>query len=479
SLGVTAIQLMPLSDFPGRFNWGYDGVLPFAPASAYGTPDDLKDLINEAHSRNMMVFLDVVYNHFGPDGNYLYVYANSFFSKTHKTPWGSGINYDGEGSQIVRRFVIDNVLYWLNEFRFDGLRFDAVDTIADQSKTHILKDIARAVKAGPEKDRHIHLILENIANNAELLRPNGTDEAFTAQWNDDIHHAVHVLLTGESSGYYIDFDQDTSGISALEHLGRSLRDGFSFQGQHSHYWYDKERGSKSGDLPPTSFISFLQNHDQIGNRAFGERITSLAEKESLRAALSLILLAPSVPMLFMGEEWGARTPFCWFADFKGELADSIRAGRLNEFGRFDDFKDKEKLKKIPDPISEKTFLSSRLDWDDLSIEEHRSWFEFYRQLLALRTSAIIPIVDQIDSELASFEILEEGPLLAIWPLKTGGELRLFANMTDQGNPSPIFSLSEFDEKQILFQSRPDITAEIALGTVPPWAVIWLLNQIDA
>lgn len=476
SLGITAIELMPLADFPGRFNWGYDGVLPYAPDSSYGTPDELKDLINQAHMRDIMVFLDVVYNHFGPEGNYLHVYANSFFSKTHQTPWGSGINYDGEGSEIVRQFVVHNVLYWLEEFRFDGLRFDAVDTIADDSKTHILEEIALAVRNGPGKDRHIHLILENVSNNSDLLRNNGKQSGYTAQWSDDIHHSCHVLLTGECTGYYRDFGQEISGRSALEHLGRSLCDGFSFQGEHSTYWGDKPRGKKSADLPPTSFISFLQNHDQTGNRALGDRIATLTDEDSLRAAVAIMLLAPSVPMLFMGEEWGSRTPFCWFADFGQDLAESVRQGRLNEFARFEDFEDPERRKLIPDPVSEKTFLASRLDWDDLLDPHHRQWLEYYRQLVALRQSAIVPVLKDIDSELASFEILEEGPLFVRWPLRGGGELSLFANMTDQGNPSPIFSESQFDEESILFQSRPGIAGEIALGTVPPWAVIWLLNN---
>ena len=302
-LGITAIELLPLADFPGEFNWGYDGVLPYSPARCYGSPEDLKELVNEAHKRGLMVFLDVVYNHFGPDGNYMYVYAQNFFNAQNQTPWGNSINYDGKFSEYVRQFAIDNVLYWLTEFRFDGLRFDAIDSIIDNSDKHLLTEISEAVRNGPGKDRHIHLILENVSNNANFLGTTiGEAGLYDSQWSDDIHHACHVLVTGEDTGYYKDFNAETSNMSALEHLGRSLAEGYSFQGQHSTYWGEKKRGTPSAHLPPTAFIAFTQNHDQVGNRAFGERITSLAEEEAVRAIVGIILLSPTIPMLFMGEE---------------------------------------------------------------------------------------------------------------------------------------------------------------------------------
>ncbi len=475
-LGITAIELLPLSDFPGRFGWGYDGVLSFAPDSSYGRPEDLKYLINEAHKRGLMVYHDVVYNHFGPEGNYLHVYAKSFFNSKHQTPWGSAVNYDSDHSDVVRQFVVDNVLYWLTEYQFDGLRFDAVDTICDDSQKHILYDIAEAVRTAFQGEREIHLILENGDNNAALLDGKGDlPDRFNAQWNDDIHHAMHVLATGENSGYYEDYSDESSNASAIEHLGRCLAEGFAYQGEKSAFRDGKLRGTSGKHLPPGGFIAFVQNHDQIGNRALGERITQLAEPEAVLAMLSIVLLSPSPPMLFQGEEWAASTPFVWFADFKGDLAASVRAGRLKEFGKFADFKDPRKQKLIPDPCSDETFQKCKLDWDDLNQAEHQEWLDFCKRLIALRKNAIVPIIDSIEPEGRSWTITEEGLLEVRWPLATGHELKLLANLSDQGATSPIFSKSQFDEANILFQTPFNVCSEIALGTVPPWAVLWLLS----
>lgn len=475
-LGITAIELMPLSDFPGEFNWGYDGVMPYSPARCYGSPEELKELINEAHKRGLMVFLDVVYNHFGPDGNYMYVYGGPFFNKDNPTPWGSSLNYDGDHSDVVRRFVVDNVLYWLTEFRFDGLRFDAVDTIFDSSDKHILTEISEAVRNGPGKDRYIHLILENVSNNAKYLGTiPGEPGLFDSQWSDDIHHACHVLATGEETGYYKDFTEETSSRSCLEHLGRSLAEGYSFQGEHSTYWGEKDRGTPSAHLPPTSFIAFTQNHDQVGNRAFGDRITTLAEEEAVRAIVAVVLLAPTIPMLFMGEEWGSRNDFYWFADFGDDLAPSVREGRRKEFGKFDQFQDEELINAIPDPCSEETFLRSRLDWNELNEEVHQRWFGYYKLLLELRKRTIMQIIPRIETGKASWRILEEGLLKVTWPLKDGGALKLFANLTDQGNPTPLFTEREFKRENILFQTPANTVTEMDGGTVPPWAIIWLLD----
>lgn len=481
NLGVNTVELMPLFDFPGRFGWGYDGVLPFAPDSSYGTPDDLKHFINEAHKRGIMVFLDVVYNHFGPEGNYLHVYAKSFFSPKHQTPWGDGINYDDVNCEVVRQFVVNNALYWLHEYRFDGLRFDAVDTIQDSSPKHILREISEAIHRTFGKSRHIHLILENYDNTAERLtgrstRDNTTTDRFTAQWNDDIHHSLHVLATGETSGYYADFCEEHSSASAIEHLGRCLTEGFTYQGEKSHYRDGITRGAASKHLPATSFLSFIQNHDQIGNRALGGRITHLADAEVVQALISIILLSPAPPMLFMGEEWAASTPFVWFANFEGDLAESVRKGRLKEFSRFDDFKDERKLKLIPDPCSRETFEKCKLKWGELNEDEHRQWYELYKRLIALRKTSIIPLIEDIDLDGRSWTITEEGLLDVRWPLMSGGELKLLSNLSDQGATTPLFTESEFDEENILYQSQPELTTEIALGTVPPWAVIWLLTS---
>src|SRR6185437_10073721 len=319
-LGVTAIELMPLSDFPGKRNWGYDGVLSYAPDSSYGSPEDLKRLVQAAHSKRLMIFLDVVYNHFGPDGNYLRLYAPEFFTDRHCTPWGEGINFDGPQSRVVRDYFIHNALYWLEEYHFDGLRFDAVHAIADDSKPDILTELAEAVRTRFEGKRKVHLILENEANAAKYLERNRNlrPKLYDAQWDDDIHHALHVLLTGEADGYYSDYAKNP-----ITQLGRCLAEGFAFQNEPSQYRNGARRGEPSKHLPPGAFVSFLQNHDQIGNRAFGDRIAESAPAAKIKAAMEILLLAPQPPLLFMGEEFGARTPFLYFCDFHGDLAAAV------------------------------------------------------------------------------------------------------------------------------------------------------------
>ena len=342
-LGVTAIELMPLADFAGRRNWGYDGVLPFAPDRAYGEPDDLKRLIDEAHGLGLMVFLDVVYNHFGPDGNYLPLLAPEFFTEDIPTPWGAAINY---ALRPVRDFVIDNALYWLEEYRFDGLRLDAVHAIEDASEVHILTELAETVRWVIGRERYVHLVLENDANQARYLERDagGHTLHYDAQWNDDFHHVAHALLTGERAGYYADYAD-----RPVERLARALDRGFIYQGEPSAHRGGVPRGEPSGDLPPLAFVDFLQNHDQIGNRAFGERLTTLAEPARLKMMQALLLLAPQVPLLFMGEEWGAEEPFLFFCDFHDELADAVREGRRREFAHFPEFANAAARARIPDP----------------------------------------------------------------------------------------------------------------------------------
>ena len=361
-LGVTAIELMPLSDFPGKRNWGYDGVLPYAPDSAYGRPEDLKALIDAAHANGLMVLLDVVYNHFGPKGNYLPRYAPQFFTERHKTPWGAAIDFS---NPVVRRYFVHNVLYWLEEYWFDGLRFDAVHAIIDDSKRHILDEIRASVPAGK------HLVLENDANQARFIGPG----RYTAQWNDDSHHGYHVLATGESDGYYAAYAD-----APAKHLARSLAEGFAYQGEVSPF--SKEpRGEPSGHLPSSCFVDFLQNHDQIGNRALGERIIQLSEERALKALTAIQLLAPSPPLLFMGEEWGCRQPFLFFCDFDGELGEAVRKGRREEFSRFASFKNS-----IPDPLAEGTFRQCVLDW----AKRDAVWLAHYKKLLQVRARAVAP-----------------------------------------------------------------------------------------
>ncbi len=335
-VGVTAVELMPVADFPGLRNWGYDGVYPFAPDSTYGRPEDLKTLVQAAHARGMMVFLDVVYNHFGPEGNYLGLYAPQFFTDRHHTPWGNAINFDGAESRAVRDFFIHNALYWLTEYHFDGLRLDAVNAILDDSTPDVLTELAETVRSAIEPRRHVHLVLENDRNQSRYLQRTGRCQprAYNAQWNDDIHHALHVIITGEKDGYYADYSD-----RPLDRLGRCLVEGFAYQGETSLYRNGEMRGEPTKGLPPTAFVSFLQNHDQIGNRAFGERILTLADPRAVRAAAAILLLGPSPPLLFMGEEFGAPTPFLFFCDFEENLAAAVTAGRRNEFARFGRFRD--------------------------------------------------------------------------------------------------------------------------------------------
>ena len=304
-LGVTAIELMPVADFPGRHNWGYDGVLPYAPDRAYGTPDELKSLVDAAHSLGIAVFLDVVYNHFGPDGAYIHVFARKFFRDDIHTPWGAAIDFR---RPEVRDFFIQNTVYWLKEYRLDGLRFDAVGAISEED---FLFDLARIARGQIEPGRHIALVVENEHNRVPLI---GGAPRFDAQWADDFHHCVHVLLTGEGEGYYDGFQDATN------QLRRVLAEGFAYQGEVPPGG-TAGRGDRSGGLPTTAFVAFLQNHDQTGNRAMGERLSVLAPPQAVRAATAMMLLTPFVPMLFMGEEFASTTPFLFFTDHHNELAD--------------------------------------------------------------------------------------------------------------------------------------------------------------
>ncbi|MEP7262554.1 MAG: malto-oligosyltrehalose trehalohydrolase [Usitatibacter sp.] len=416
--GITAIELLPLADFVGTRNWGYDGVLPFAPDSAYGTPEDLKRFIDAAHQRGLMVLLDVVYNHFGPEGNYLSMYAPQFFNAAHQTPWGAAINFDGDHSRTVRDFFIHNALYWIQEYRFDGLRMDAIHAIADDSPTHIVTEIAEAVAAGPGLERHVHIVLENDANSATLLARDSRQA--TAQWNDDAHHAFHLLLTGERDGYYRDYADRPAW-----HLARTLSEGFSYQGEPSAHRNGDQRGEHSSHLPLEAFVPFLQNHDQVGNRAMGERLVTLAPPKALRLASATLLLAPSVPLLFMGEEFGANTPFLYFCDFKGDLARAVREGRRREFAAFARFAGDGATDTIPDPNDPRTFLDSKLDWEQLGARENAAWLEHYRALLHLRARAIVPRL--LHGASGSFSITSETGIAIDWKLGDGSRLHLRAN----------------------------------------------------
>lgn len=405
-LGITAVELMPVADFPGSRNWGYDGVLPFAPDRAYGSAEEFKALVDRAHELGLMIFLDVVYNHFGPDGNYLNAYASRFFRSDEHTPWGAAIDFREPG---VRRYFIENALYWLEEYQIDGLRLDAVHAISNQDW---LPELSRAVRTH-FPDRRIHLMLEHDGNAARLL-----ERDFAAQWNDDIHHALHVLLTGETAGYYGDY-----ALSPIDMLARCLHEGFAYQGEISVHRGGVSRGSPSKHLSPDHFIFFLQNHDQIGNRAFGERLINLTSTENLRVAVALQLLAPQIPLLFMGEEIGARQPFLYFTSHNETLAEAVRQGRRKEFAHFPHFSAGDTLNKLPDPNAAETFERCLLPAE--STKAH-AWRQFYRDLLAIRRESIIPRLT--GSRSLHARVLSPDAILAEWLMGDGHILTIAVNL---------------------------------------------------
>ncbi|MGZ3250506.1 MAG: malto-oligosyltrehalose trehalohydrolase [Croceibacterium sp.] len=449
--GITALELLPLADFAGTRNWGYDGVLWYAPDSAYGRPDDLKALIDAAHLRGLMVFLDVVYNHFGPEGNFLGRYAPSFFTEAH-TPWGSAIDYR---VPEVRAFAIENALFWLRDYRFDGLRLDAVHAIEERGEISMLHELsARVERLAGETGRQIHLVLENDDNTASLLDPaRQAGGKYRAQWNDDYHHAWHVFLTGETQGYYRDYQR-----APLADIARALGSGFVYQGEPSAHRNSARRGEASGDLAPTAFINFLQNHDQIGNRALGDRLESTADARAVEAALAITLLAPMVPMLFMGEEWGSRQPFPFFCDFKGDLADAVRKGRRREYAwayaRYGD--------QIPDPLDAATFRSAVLDWSERETKAGQDRLALVRRLLAVRARKIVPRL--AGSAFGEAQASEGGLLTGNWRMGDGSHLRLMANLS---------------AKNVAFPAREragtPIWGVVGGGHMPPWSVNWLIG----
>jgi maltooligosyltrehalose trehalohydrolase len=448
--GFTAIELMPVADFFGRWNWGYDGVLPFAPDSVYGRPEDLKALVDAAHAHGLMVFLDVVYNHFGPEGNFIARYAPQFFAHDAQTPWGGAIDFS---VPEVRAFVIENALHWLDRYRFDGLRLDAVHAIVRPGQPSILGDISMAVGALAERtQRRIHLVLENDRNDASLLdplteRPRGK---YRAQWNDDYHHAWHVLLTGERQSYYQDY-----ASHPVRDVVRTLSSGFAYQGELSTHRDGAPRGECSGHLPPTAFVPFLQNHDQIGNRPRGERLDALAPAAAIEAALAVLLLAPMPPLLFMGEEWGETRPFPFFCDFRGELADAVRAGRRKEFKLSCENELGTDL--WIDPLAEETFRAAVLDWRVTCIPPYAERYALVRRLLEIRKQHVVPHLGRISRWRA--EAAADGEVAtAAWRLD-GGTLRLKANLSERevrGKPPPGRAIWGSPRR----------------GMLPPWSVFW-------
>ncbi|MDB6060800.1 MAG: treZ [Verrucomicrobiaceae bacterium] len=431
ALGITAIELMPIGDFSGQRNWGYDGVLPYAPDTSYGTPNELKHLIDSAHRLGICVYLDVVYNHFGPDGNYLSCYASAFFDPKKHSPWGAAIDFS---QPQVRNYFTQNALYWLLEYRFDGLRFDAVHQISDPAW---LDEMAAEIRAAIEPGRHVHLMLENERNEQRHLHrasPHAENDVvetgtavntesggdFDAQWNDDGHNVLHVLLTGEHESYYKNYAEQPA-----QKLARCLAEGFVYQGEPSPTHKKEPRGTPSAHLPPTDFILFLQNHDQIGNRAFGERLTTLIPENNLRAAITLQLLCPAIPLLFMGEEWGTQTPFLFFTDFHDELATAVREGRRKEFAALTAFSDPEVRHRIPDPNAIPTYTASVPNRDEKKLPHHQRYLTLYEQLLTLRREFIAPFLKA--SRSLGADAIGTAAVVAQWQLNNGSVLSIAAN----------------------------------------------------
>lgn len=415
-LGISVLEIMPVGQFGGDRGWGYDGVLPYAPHPAYGPPQDLRRLIDTAHAHGIMVLLDVVYNHFGPEGNFLRLYASQFFDPERQTPWGAGIDF---AAAPVRRFFIENALYWIETFNLDGLRLDAIDHIRDpKSDPEILIELAQEIRANV--DRPVHLTTEDNRNITYLHeRDEARTPLMTAEWNDDWHNAAHVLLTAETEGYY-----DAYADNPTLHLARAMAQGFATKGAQGN-------GRASGHLPPDVFIDFLQNHDQIGNRANGERLTTLAKPEYLQAMQAVLLLSPHIPMVFMGDEWDETNPFLFFAGFEGDLANAVTKGRRREFEHFESFSSDD----VPDPIDPKSFERSRIDWSKAETAPGQAACARFRGLLNLRRERIAPMIPGTGPDCGKVRDAPEGCFAIDWRLG-GGLLSLRANLSGAATDLP-------------------------------------------
>ncbi|MGB8475660.1 MAG: malto-oligosyltrehalose trehalohydrolase [Candidatus Acidiferrum sp.] len=391
-LGVTAIELMPVAQFPGNCNWGYDGVYPYAAQESYGGPSGLKKLVNVCHKQGLAVVLDVVYNHLGPEGNYLADFG-PYFTDAYRTPWGGAINYDRSQSDEVRRYFIENALRWVMEFHVDALRLDAVHAIVDPSARPFLEELGAAVHREAERlKRHIFLMPESDRNDARLVTTRHAGGlGLDAVWNDDFHHALHVVLTGEKNGYYEDFGQ-------VEQLARAFSEGFVFSGQYSRF-RQRRHGNSSTAVPAERFVVFSQNHDQVGNRRLGDRLASIVSFACLKLAAGVLLLSPFVPLLFMGEEYGEKAPFQYFVSHGDPaLIEAVRRGRAAEFSHFG------WSGEVPDPQDRETFRRSVLHWDCRFSNNHRALLSIYSELLRLRRElSPLALLDKTCLETKAFE----------------------------------------------------------------------------
>jgi len=458
--GITAVELMPVADFGGRFGWGYDGVLPYAPHHGYGTPDDLKHFVQQAHRLGLMVFLDVVYNHFGPDGNYLGAYAPGFFSQTKSSPWGAAINFDGPDSRPVREFFIHNALYWVEEYRIDGLRLDAVHAIRDDSEVHILRELSERVRAATA-GRHVHLVLENEDNGYEVLAPAPSSGCYDGQWNDDFHHAVHVALTGETQRYYHDY-----GASTLDLLARSFTHGMVFEGSKRREGGARLHVKPAPPQPLATLVNFAHNHDQVGNRARGERLGELVAPEAALLPTLLALLTPAIPMLFFGEEWGATEPFLYFAGWEGELRDAVRAGRKREFGHGD-------AHDLPDPCSEETFAASRPDPARAQSGPGLAWLQEVKAALAARRRWITPRQGQLLTGRHTAQRVGDHALAVQWRYEDGHMLSLDLNLGDRPLQVEPQHLGPTEAQLVFSHRRP---ADTPAGIWPAYSARWTLVE---
>jgi maltooligosyltrehalose trehalohydrolase len=453
-LGITHIELMPVAEFPGTRGWGYDGVDLYAPHHAYGGPEGLKRLVDVAHSKGLAVLLDVVYNHLGPAGNYLENFG-PYFTDRHHTPWGQAVNLDGPGSDEVRRFFCDNALMWLRDYHLDGLRLDAVHALIDTSAVHVLEQLAAEVQAlAAQLGRHLVLIAESDLNDPRVVRPPEIGGyGLTAQWSDDFHHALHTVLTGERSGYYADF-------GTLAALAKALTHAYVYDGGYSGF-RDRRHGRPATGLSGHRFFGYLQNHDQIGNRAQGERSSHLLSLGRLKIAAGLVLTAPFVPLLYQGEEWGASAPFQYFTDHEdAELGRAVSTGRRLEFAAFG-----WSAEEVPDPQDPATYMHSRLDWRELACEPHASLLDWHRRLIRLRRR--IPVLTDGRMDQVRVRVDEE----ARWLVLERGQVTVACNLAAHAQSVP---LPKERSPRILLCSETEI-AVTATGVVMPSEALVILS----
>ncbi len=455
NLGITAIELMPLGDFPGNRNWGYDGVDLFAPARCYGQPDDLRLLVDTAHNLELAVVLDVVYNHLGPEGAYLGAFSPFYFSSAHQSPWGDAINLDGEQSGPARDFFIENALHWIHEYHMDGLRLDATHAMFDNSSIHFLQELADRVRASLPKDRTVLIIAEDDRNLARIIRAKDSGGyGLDAVWTDDFHHQLRRMFTGDDEAFYQDFTDQAADLAEI------VQRGWLYSGQHSAF-RNAPRGTDPKGIPSRRFIHYIQNHDQVANRATGERLNTQIDLAAYRAASALLMFSPATPLLFMGQEWASEKPFCFFTDHPEELGRRVTEGRRKEFRHFKAFKDPQTWPRIPDPQAEETFQSCKLDWEERKKEPHAGILNLYRALIDLRRNE--PALSGAEGSEAIVEVLGEN-MIAMRRKSAETEILIIACLKGTGRAElgagPATKDPEEGEWSILFSTEDNSSARL-------------------